>query len=107
MIKTEWVGCAPKAPEKKAALKPLARNERDELVALRIFRESAIHAGIEAGEQLARQELRIDELQSHLATVHDVLFNTVANTVHLIPSLAPKKTRFTKPSLERMRRAAA
>lgn len=107
MIKTEWVGCAPKAPEKKAALKPLASNERAELVALRIFRESAIEAGIEAGEQLALQEIRIDELQSHLATVHDVIFNIVANTAHLMPSLAAKKTRFTKPSLERMRRAAA
>lgn len=91
----------------KLVLKPLASSERDELVALRIFRESAIHAGIEAGEQLARQELRIEELQSHLATMHDVLSNAVANTVHLIPAIAVKKTRFTKPSLERMRRAAA
>ena len=88
-------------------LKPLSSNERNELVALRIFRESAIHAGIEAGEQLARQELRIDELQSHLATVHDVLFNAVQNTAHLIPLLAVTKTRFTKPNFERMRRAAA
>ena len=107
MIETKWVSGAPKVQEKKIPLKPLNSNERKELAALRVFRESAIRAGIEAGEQLALQELRIGELQSHLATMHDVLSNAVANTVHLIPAIAVKKTRFTKPSLERMRRAAA
>lgn len=107
MIATKWVGSPPKAlPQKpsKPPYKPLAGNEQEELIRLRIFRDNAIKAGIEAGEKLTKQYLRIDELSAHLATMHEVLFNAIANTVHLIPAI--EKPKFTKPNPQRIKRAS-
>jgi len=88
MIASTWIGGAPqavKALPPKPIYKPLADNEPEELIRLRIFRDNAIEAAIKAEEKIAQQEMRIAELVWHLATMRDVLFKAFANTAHLLP----------------------
>jgi ABC-type uncharacterized transport system substrate-binding protein len=92
----------------KPKYKPLAPEEAQELVALRLFRDSAIDAAIEAGERMARQDKRIEEPVEHMAKMRDVLYNALCNTAHLVPAYVAPDTKRprTKPDPARMRRQA-
>lgn len=86
-------------------LPPLSKEDRDELNRLRLWREHSVRASIEAGETIAKQELRIEELEENLATMHDTLWNAISNTAHLLPKLTtPTAPRFTKRNLTRIAR---